>query len=203
MAPPPAVGSTHPGTPMNAIRLLPLLLLAACASGGRQGATDAPVAETAAEPCNVAVEATRGAPWRLVRGEGFTFCVPATWRARARPTSAGVDARIWWGGQGSVTWGTGTYRPQRRTVTVATAVPASAAGGTGMPPAPLAGESRRSAETIGGYVADVWSNRFEGTHYTGAVWTMPARVHITGEAKSSVEADLQLAVYRTVRFVAP
>jgi hypothetical protein len=190
---------------MNVIRplsLLPLLLLAACASGNRQGAADAAVAETAAEPCNVAVEAARGAPWRLVRGEGFTFCVPTTWRAGARRTSAGVDAHIWRGGQGSITWGTGTYQPQRRTVTVTTVVPASAVGGAGMPPAPPAGASRRSAETIGGYVADVWSNQFEGTHYTGAVWTVPARVHITGESKSRVDADLQLAVYRTVRFVA-
>ena len=166
--------------------------LSGCASSGQPG-TDVPAAAVAqAAPCSVELPESATEPWRVVRGRGFTFCVPASWRAVGHPTRQDVDARTWRGGGGSITWGTGEYRPQQiatETVIVRAGDPL---------PAP-SGSVRRFNEVIDGRSAKMWDNEFRGRHYTGAVWTTPA-VYMEGEASAQHSARLQLAVFRTVRF---
>ncbi|HEX8271631.1 MAG TPA: hypothetical protein VF615_03200, partial [Longimicrobiaceae bacterium] len=61
-------------------------------------------------------------------------------------------------------------------------------------------EMRRFAESIGGASADLWDDRVGDRHFTGAQWTRPRAVHLSGEAEGARAAALQLDVYRTVRF---
>jgi hypothetical protein len=58
-----------------------------------------------------------GADWRLVRSQGFSYCVPGHWQpeGRARP---GSDPQRWTAGGGSVSSGRGAARTQRSRETV-------------------------------------------------------------------------------------
>ncbi len=123
----------------------------------------------------------------MVAADGFTFCVPPGWHG---------SGRTWRRGEGSVTWGTGA--PPRTAVrTEVRTVPASEIETTpaGVPDSDL----RRFTEVIGGQDAQVWRNRFGGAYYTGVRWDGP-RVWLTGEAGGPETADLQLKIFRTVRF---
>ena len=172
---------------MTRFRFAAALLLAGCA------AAPAPRGP-APEPCPAdAVPPARGGAWRLVRGEGFTFCVPARWRPAGDPPAAGTDAASWSGDGGTVAWGTGAYRPPERGV-----VTVEVRGDDPRPGAP--GEVRRFSESIGGASADLWDDRVGERHFTGAHWTRPRAVHLSGEARDGRAAALQLDVYRTVRF---
>ena len=66
----------------------------------------------------------------------------------------------------------------------------------------LDNEVRRFTEAIGGLQADVWRNRFGRNYYTGAEWASAA-VWLVGEARDSRTADLEVVMYRTVRFERP
>jgi hypothetical protein len=133
---------------------------------------------------------TGGAPqqsWRQITAEGFTFCVPSTWRQSGANTFRGEG--------GSVRWGVGQYRSSAvvtRTVNVQ----------AGQEPALPAGHVNRYSESIGGSVAELWDNDLEGTVYTGAQWTNPTAVYLAGESKSPAARIQQLQIYRTVRFTA-
>jgi hypothetical protein len=63
------------------------------------------------------------------------------------------------------------------------------------------GPSRRFTETIGGKVANLWNNEFDGNRFTGVEWNSP-RVYMTGDSRDAT-ADVQLRVYRSVRFTHP
>ena len=63
-------------------------------------------------------------------------------------------------------------------------------------------EVRRFTEEIGGRTAEVFNNRFRSNHFTGAQWSSP-RVWIHGRASSSAAADVQITIFRTVRFTTP
>ena len=128
-----------------------------------------------------------------MRAEGFTFCVPASWRPEGEAPAPGVDARRWRGGGGTLAWDTGTYRPAPRG-------PVTVAVREDDPRRSAAGEVRRFSESIGGAAAELWDDRIGERHYTGAQWTRPRRVHLAGEARDGSAAALQLDVYRTVRF---
>lgn len=60
---------------------------------------------------------------------------------------------------------------------------------------------RRFSEEIDGHVADMWRNRFGRKYYTGAQWSSP-QVWLVGDAEDPATADLQVTVFRTVRFIA-
>jgi hypothetical protein len=70
------------------------------------------------------------------------------------------------------------------------------------PAGPPDSDLRRFAEAIGGLEAQVWRNRFGTAYYTGARWDSP-RVWVTGEAGAADVADLQVTIFRTVRFPTP
>jgi hypothetical protein len=126
------------------------------------------------------------APWRQVTANGFSFCVPATWRATGGNTLRGEG--------GWIRWGVGEYRPTAtRSVTVA--VPA----GQGTPVVP--GRQHHFSEQIGGGIAELWDNELNGTLYTGAKWLEPRAVYLLGQSTSKAARATQLQIYRTVRFV--
>ncbi len=55
-------------------------------------------------------------------------------------------------------------------------------------------------EVIGGEMGNIWFEEGNGRVATGVTFT-EARVSFTGEASGKQNVDLQLAVYRTIRFV--
>jgi hypothetical protein len=159
--------------------VLLLIGLTACASSGASSYEDAPVVS-----CQVPVASSPQQTWRQITAEGFSFCVPSTWRQSGANTFRGES--------GSIRWGVGQYRSTgtvTRTVTVR----------AGQEPPPPPSRVNRFSESIGGSVAELWDNEFDGTLYTGAQWMSPA-VYLAGESTSPAVRAQQLQVYRTVRF---
>jgi len=60
-------------------------------------------------------------------------------------------------------------------------------------------ENRRFGEVIGGHSADIWENRIDASYSTGARWNKP-KVWLDGVARSLIAADVELTIFRTVRF---
>lgn len=140
-------------------------------------------------PCSVPVSAAPGEPWQQITGRGFTFCIPASWRAASRNTFRGDG--------GWVRWGTGEYRGgPSETGTAFITVPAN--GPLVLPPP--RGRYNHFPETIGGSVAELWDSELDGKFYTGAQWQTPERIYLAGECTDARARDLQLEIYRTVRF---
>jgi hypothetical protein len=135
-------------------------------------------------PCTVPV-ASSDEPWQQVSGQGFTFCIPASWRVTARNTVRGEG--------GWVRWGTGEHR-STEVGTMTVTMPA------GSPPPTPPGRVNRFSETIAGYVAELWDNEFEGKFYMGAQWQRPAPMYLQGQSTNLRGRDRQLEIYRTVRF---
>jgi hypothetical protein len=175
---------------MRIPQLLTGALFAGCLLAPTARAQETP----AEEPCPIAVTGTSEDEWRLVRADGFTFCVPSSWRPSGRAGSDGTSPRTWSRGRSSITWGTGEGERSRAIV------PAPRRESSDQPPSPPRME--RSREEIGGRTADVWEGEFQGEYFTGASWTNP-QVFIIGETRNSSTAKLQLAIYRTVRFTGP
>jgi hypothetical protein len=136
-------------------------------------------------PCTVPVASSPQEQWQQVSARGFTFCIPTSWRATGRNTFRGDG--------GWVRWGTGEPRPTE-VATVTVRVPA------GSPLPTLPGRHNRFPETIGGFVAELSDNEYEGTFYTGAQWQTPVRIYLQGQTTDLRGRDRQLEIYRTVRF---
>ena len=154
--------------------------LAACASSGASSYDEGPVVS-----CQVPVASAPQQTWRQIAAEGFTFCVPSTWRQSGANTFRGDG--------GWIRWGVGQFRPSAGGSTTRTlTVPA------GQLPLP-AGRQNRFSESIGGSIAELWDNELEGTLYTGAQWTRPS-VYLFGQSTSQAVRLQQLQIYRTVRF---
>ena len=159
-----------------------LLLLAAFTAWMPDGAS---AQEAQTVPCTVPIASSAQEPWQQVSAQGFTFCIPSSWRATSRNTVRGDGA--------SVRWGTGEYRPTEvRTVTVN--VPVGS-----LPPTPP-GRQNHFSEMIGGSVAELWDNEYEGTFYTGAKWRTPTPIYLAGQSTNARGRERQLEIYRTVRF---
>jgi hypothetical protein len=199
-------GVRPPQTPFQArVRMriqvpLPMLLVAlgiaatACRSAPSASADTAvlPASAPAPVPCGATVQDVNVTAWREVAAEGFRFCVPPDWR---------VSDRTWRHGGARLTWGLGAPPSRQRVATAVVAVPASELGAAG-PGSPIPdSDVRRFSEDIGGHLADLWRNRFGRSYYTGAEWSSP-RVWLVGDAQDPATADLQITVFRTVRFTA-
>jgi len=185
---------------MRPILLVVSILLASCA-GNRQVWT--PTSRVSAVSCRAPGD-SGAVPWRLVSTPTLTFCVPPSWRTR--------DGRTWEGDGGTITLGFGSPPPRRMiqgTVVVQVPVPsgggmpsqeaiaaAAAAQGVALPDC----HSDRRNERIGGQFAALYDTECNGKHRTGAQFDA-AGVYLQGEADFSTTAFLQLAVYRTIRFV--
>ena len=72
-----------------------------------------------------------------------------------------------------------------------------------IPPEPPAavGQAQRFTEVIGGVSVDLWIIERQGEFLTGAAWNSPRAMHMTGEANSRRNADLQLEIFRTARII--
>lgn len=145
-------------------------------------------AQVVANSCSAEVPAADLSSWQTVSGDGFTFCVPATWRARGRE----------WHNAGAIMqWGTGSS-PQRK-ITVPSTVRVVDARRAPVPSGPPPTEVQQSTQQIGGRSATVWRNRADGKNYIGAQWESP-RVWLIGESADAPSADTQMLILRTVRF---
>ena len=154
-----------------------LLLVSGCATVSTRSPTES------LPPCGVPVP--QGEEWRQVIAEGINFCVPADW------TSFGSNT--WRGSGGSVSWGPGEPNPRRLGVFT---VPRGL-DPTGPPPPPV--YSNRITEVIGGVSVDLWIRDAGGQILTGAQWTTPSLMNMTGEASSRRNAELHWTIFRTAR----
>jgi hypothetical protein len=161
---------------MIVLQLAMVTAVAGCAS--QSSSAPAPEADTFV-PCAVRAAQSDSVPWREVSGNGFTFCVPADWRA------SGPDT--WRGGGGSVSWD-----PR------GTRIPVTVRRMDSRAPSPSPAERRETTETIDGQSVRLTTFR-SGTEYlTIAAWTS-GLVNFSGRAGSQREAELHLEIYRTVR----
>lgn len=160
----------------------------------------------AAQPCGVSGVGSTDAPWRQVRASGFTFCVPTSWRPSS-PGKDSLDASVWSGGRGSVTWGLG--RPASMIAAdVKYTISGSIVTGAGAtpPPRPLPPTSPCSQEArtpylIGSVVVVVTQIECQGI-WTITAWSTTPAMYVQGEARSAREAELLKSVMQTIRFTA-
>jgi len=186
---------------MRGSTLTILMLVQACASGPTGWTPAARV-----DPASCAAPSTpAGKPWQLVAEAGFTFCVPSDWR---------LDGHMWRGGGGSITWGIGTPAPWpmiRGEVVGTITGPVTRINSTGQVTSqgtvPMVADNaqggaqcsdQRFTERVGGLMANFYHVCF-GRHFTGA-WWLTRGVYVTGDAADALTAELQMQVYRSVRF---
>lgn len=153
------------------------ILLAAC--GAHHGSA-APAPTAAVVPCAVFVPNADSLDWKLVAATGFTFCVPARWRP--------AGARGWRGDGASIEWAVGSP-PQTSEAVVR--VPSSVVDQAPMP--------RHFVEIIGGESAELSDTHLPGADFTAAHWS-EKRLYFQGKAGSPRTVDIELTIYRTVRF---
>jgi len=156
----------------NATGIAALAALVAIGGCGHKGSSPSP-APVAEVPCTAHVASQDLSQWKAVAADSFTFCVPREWRVQDG-SAAGLDATL--------TWGTGAPIAQKFTVLDMSNT-----------------EFHRFSEDIGGHSAVLWENRIITVYLTGARWTRP-QVWIEGETRSLIAADVELTIFRTVRF---
>lgn len=176
-----------------------LVLASACSSGGASpsttpspgGAASMEASGQRGEPCPVPVPPNTG-DWKLVEITNVTFCVPAAWEVSATQARA-TGNRVSWGATA-----------QRMQVVV-----------SGIPPGQMSGTSIANAggsrggttmarrvtenEMIGGQMGAIWYEEGTGRVATGISFTRPTFA-MSGEASGRANVELQLAIYRTIRF---
>src|SRR5687768_15564305 len=168
--------------------VLQLALVAATAScANRSGSSPASEGEAqTVVPCAVPAARSDSVMWREVRGEGFTFCVPADWRPSGPNT--------WRGGGGIVTWGRSATARIPITVGRMDSDNPVTAGRAPVPPS----DGWEATERIGGESVRLRSMRMGAKYSTFAEWSSRL-LHFSGTAASAREAERQLEIYRTVR----
>ena len=154
-------------------------LLAACAAQKRTSQAAAPSVSSA--PCTVPVRAADSLQWKQVQADRFSFCVPAGWRQSGDRWWSGDGARIAWGDDEQIPIGV-------------IGEPQAPSGLQAPEPAP-----RHFIEQIGDELAELWDRRVSDANYTQATWP-GKRLFFRGRASTLRKADVQLAIYRTVRF---
>ena len=186
----------------------PTILFALCLALGVACARPVPSTLSASfTPCPISRLGPVDSSWRQVRGSGFTFCIPGSWRP-SRQTSDSLDARAWRGQEGSVTWGVG--RPEATGPTVRRAEIVGAVGTTGgMPlppanPAPIQRPASCSPVTNTPFTVDsvavvVTQTACRGTWMTTA-WSSAPAIYVQGVAFSAENAKLLNAIMVTIRF---
>ena len=154
------------------ILFLPLLLL---------GCASVPEDEEIL-PCPEAVTPAEHGPWRLVREDEFTYCVPEEW------SRSGV--RGWQWGAGELEW---NWRP--RAVRVARR--RSRGRNLGPPPASPPRETR---ELIGESLVEISIWEDPGAYRSLARWSDPMELFFMGGGQTPEAGEVVRLVYRTVRF---
>ena len=137
-------------------------------------------------PCAVPVPEGTGA-WKQVDATSVTFCVPAGWRVRGMRASYGG---------GSLRWQHSAPPPQTRQAAGPQSISGRSGGSGG-----ASVRTQRQPEMIGGRQSEIWWQEGVGRLQTGVSFSQSPLFSITGEAAGDEQVKLQLAVYRTVRFV--
>lgn len=110
--------------------------------------------------------------------------MPESWR-RGRSNE-------WRGAGASVAWDLGRTPQMRERVTIVRSP-------TGMPPrAP--GTFRQYTEVVDGQAAEVWESDTPGKYRSVISWRAPLVLQLSGNGTTRSEADIQLQIFRTVRF---
>ena len=176
-----------PRTAVSVVQLAMVAVLWGCAS---QAGSASSADETAFVPCAVRAAApTDSVPWREVRGDGFTFCVPGDWRA---------DGPDKWRGDGGTISLSGE-RGERIPITVSRMGSGRPTRGVGAGvPVVLPSDHRDTMETIGGELVRLTTFRSASKYGTMAEWTS-GLVRFAGSAVSEKAAERHLEIYRTVR----
>ena len=181
-----------------ALALVVSVSIAGCS--GAPAATTPSTAGTAAvqtsdqawEPCPVSVPPNTG-DWKLVEITNITFCVPSAWQVSATQARATGNR---------LTWGTSQQRGQVRVV----GVPAGQMSGSSIANAGASSAgttmARRITENVmvGGQMGAMWYEEGTGRVATGISFTRPT-FSMAGEASGKANVELQLAIYRTIRFI--
>ena len=192
--------------------LVALTLVAAISAACGHPAQLVPLAQA---PCLVAGVGTADAPWRQVRGAGFTFCVPGDWTPSGS-VRHGLDANQWNGSGSSLTWDTGRVpEGQQRAGDITGSVvqvPSSGAGAAApvrvtapatvriaVEPCPQATTTPR---VVDGVVLFVTRGTCQGLWVTRA-WRHAPAVYVQGTAESADGAQQLLAVVQSIRFASP
>jgi hypothetical protein len=165
------------------------IALAACASHPRAAETSEP-GTVATTPCQAVVQDLRVAAWRQYTTPDFTVCLPNDWQ---------VDRNGAHSGASTISWGRGEPRARIVKMTQRVTVEAGDPPPTGQPV--VDSDVNRVTEYIAGKAAELWRNRLERHFYTGVKWDSP-QVWLRGEAETERAADLEVAIYHTVRFSA-
>jgi hypothetical protein len=171
---------------MKASYLAAALVLAGCASTGDKGR--AAIQATDLPPCQiVADDETRS--WRLVAGDGFTFCVPETWATRRG---------AWRGDGASLTWepaGPPRSREIGYRVTTVRGDDLQRAIDA-LPAAP-----RVFVEDVAGVRVEFTVYQRDGRHNIRARWPHPHAIRLEGSAAEPAGILLLGNIIRTVRLL--
>lgn len=162
--------------------VLAMTMIAACARNQPQLSSIAAVTDV---PCDTdRLPADVEGEWRAVRGDGFTYCVPAAWRP------IGTRARRWTSPSVDMTWGDPGGHEQL--------VPfvAAARGQTG---APIG--QRVVTETIDGRTVrlEIMDGSDNPAWRAAAAWLEPS-LRFSATARTASASREVLAVIRSVRF---
>lgn len=186
------------------------LLLAGC---GHPAAPPSPP-PLARTPCPVTGVLSVDSSWRQVRGAGFTFCVPGSWRP-ASPGDSATDAKAWGGTVASVAWNEGrppTLIDPHQVFTTSTTVVTVPQGQ--LPPTPVpaplpAGTSDRpcaapvSESFLVGTVAMVLTQVDCQGNWTVTAWSTAPAVYVQGVGHGPTADATLVSMVATIRFTAP
>jgi hypothetical protein len=138
-------------------------------------------------PCTAELPEVNLTGWKEVQADGFTFCLPRDWKA---------DSQEWMRGRSRLWWDYGPLaapRPRPVPVDMQSGMAARRVLRPSDTP-PL-----DTTETIGGRPARLTRAANPIDFATTAVWQTP-QIHFRGYAQDLETANLELDVYRTVRF---
>lgn len=152
-------------------------------------------ASAPAQPCP-AERVGGAAAWRIVRGEGFTFCLPTDWQPSSSPRGA-ADPESWFARGLKVEWSRGRPQLLQRTETRRVTRDELAELQEEM----RAQRSTRSTETVEGLRISVATHRNTRTGNTIVIaeWGGRGRGHLFLEDPAGAHAPLLLQIVRSVR----
>lgn len=171
--------------------LVPVLCAVLACAGSRP---PVPAEVATGRTCGPDRVASQDTAWREVSGDGFTYCVPVTWRA--------VDSRAqqWRGPSLEFAWGEGLPASARRLPFAVTRMGA----GQRVEMRPSHAEGARGLvvylENIGGKSVRLILDHPSGRLERGALVRTEPDLTLYGTAKSEEAATTIRAVHRSIRF---
>jgi hypothetical protein len=138
--------------------------------------------DSSATTCWASVNDSTYASWRPVRGKGFNYCMPPSWKAVGKGDKTS-DATKWHGSSAEIGWDTGA--PQLRPT-------------SDFSPSSLR-DQKDFYEQIAGRGMKARLYVFRRWYFTQVTWSQTP-IYFQGTAQDSKSANEELKIYRTVRF---